>query len=63
MAEQEHPEIADFLRERGYSDEYIAKILAHLDQFDSKVKRESFFDAMATGELDLDSLVKDALKS
>ena len=58
----ERPEISAWLAERGYPPAAIEKILERLDRFDSKINRESVFDAMETGELDMDSLIKDALK-
>jgi hypothetical protein len=58
----ERPEIKDWMRQHGYSEEEIAKILVKLDDFDSKVNRESLFDAIETGELDMDALIKDVLK-
>jgi hypothetical protein len=57
----EHPEIAQWLSERGYPPEAIQRILQRLDQFDEKINRESVFDAMETGELDMDALIKEAL--
>jgi hypothetical protein len=59
---QERPEITDWLVERGYPPAAIAKILERLQQFDSRTQRESIFDAMETGELDMDAIIKDALK-
>ena len=58
----ERPEIQDWLSQRGYSAKQIAKILVKLDDFDSKINRQSVFDAIETGELDMDALIKDALK-
>ena len=57
----ERPEIEGWLAERGYTPAVIEKILQRLDQFDAKVNRESVFDAMETGEFDMDALIKDAL--
>lgn len=62
MESEDRPEIAEWLRARGHSDEHIEKILRQLDEFDSQINRESFFDAMETGELDIDAIVRDALK-
>ena len=39
----------------------VEKILERLDQYDSRVNRESVFDAMERGELDMDALIKEAL--
>jgi hypothetical protein len=58
----ERPEITEWLSQRGYSAKQIAKILVKLDEFDSKINRQSVFDAIETGELDMDALIKDALK-
>jgi hypothetical protein len=58
---QPRPEIEQWLAERGYPPAAIAKILERLDHFDTKINRESVFDAMETGELDMDALIKDAL--
>ncbi len=58
----ERPELQEWLSQQGYSAEQIAKIRRKLDDFDSKTNRESIFDAMETGELDMDALIKDALK-
>lgn len=57
----ERPEIEQWLAEHGYPPEVVQRILARLDQFDAKVNRESVFDAMETGELDMDALIKEAL--
>ena len=61
MMSKDRPEIAEWLRDRGHSAEHIVKILKQLDEFDAEITRESFFDAMETGELDIDAIVKDAL--
>jgi hypothetical protein len=57
----EHPEIEQWLTEHGYPPEAIHRILVRLDEFDAKINRDSVFDAMATGELDMDALVKEVL--
>jgi hypothetical protein len=57
----DRPEIAEWLAERGYPPAAVAKILERLDQYDSRINRESVFDAMAKGEFDMDALIKEAL--
>ncbi|MGD9724579.1 MAG: hypothetical protein AB7O59_04060 [Pirellulales bacterium] len=57
----QRPEIEQWLSEHGYPPEAVEKILERLDQYDSRVNRESVFDAMAKGEFDMDALIKDAL--
>jgi len=59
---QERPEIRQWLAERGYPPEAIEKILQRLDRFDLKVNHDSVFDALETGEIDMDALIKDALE-
>ena len=58
---KQRPEIEQWLADRGYPPEAIERILQRLDQFDEKINRESVFDAMETGELDMDALIKEAL--
>jgi hypothetical protein len=58
---QKRPEIEQWLADRGYPPAAIEKILQRLDQYDSRVNRESVFDAVAKGEFDMDALIKDAL--
>jgi hypothetical protein len=58
----EQPELQEWLSERGYSAKQITRILVKLNEFDSKTNRESVFDAMETGELDMEALIKDALQ-
>lgn len=58
----DRPEIQQWLAERGYPPAAIEKILERLDRFDSKINRDSVFDAMETGELDMDALIKEALQ-
>jgi hypothetical protein len=57
----ERPEIEKWLAERGHSPDDIEKILERLDRWDAQANRESVFDAMETGELDMDALIKEAL--
>ena len=57
----DRPEIQQWLAERRYPPAAIEKILERLDRFDSKINRDSVFDAMETGELDMDALIKEAL--
>ena len=57
----DRPEIEQWLTDRGYPAAAIEKILERLDSYDSRVNRESVFDAMAQGELDMDALIKEAL--
>ena len=53
----ERPEISKWLDNRGNQPAANDK-----DRFDSKINRDSVFDAMETGEFDMDALIKDVLK-
>ena len=57
----ERPEIEQWLADRGYPAGAIEKILERLDHYDSRINRESVFDAMEKGEFDMDALIKEAL--
>ena len=57
----ERPEITQWLADRGYPPAAIEKILQRLDQYDSRINRESVFDAMEQGDFDMDALIKEAL--
>ena len=58
----DRPEIRQWLTDRGFLPADVEKILDHLDQYDSRINRESVFDAMEAGEFDMDALIKEALK-
>ncbi len=57
----DRPEIRQWLVERGFSRDEIEKILMRLDQFDSTMTRDAVFDAIASGEIDMEAIVKEAL--
>jgi len=52
---QDRPEIEQWLAERGYPPAAVQKILERLDQYDSRVNRESVFAAMEQGDFDMDA--------
>lgn len=58
---QPRPEIEQWLRDRNYPQSAIDKILERLDRFDAQANRDSVFDDISTGELDMDALIKEAL--
>ena len=61
MSDQ-HSEIREWLAGRGYPPAAVERILTRLDEFDFKAKRDSLFDAIETGEIDIEAIIKDALK-
>ncbi len=58
---QKRPEIEEWLAERGYPPSAIEKILERVDQYDSRVNRESVFAAMEQGEFDMEAVIKEVL--
>jgi hypothetical protein len=57
----ERPEIRQWLADKGYPPAAIDKIIERLDQYDLRVNRESVFDAVDAGEIDMEALIKEAL--
>lgn len=55
------PEIRKWLEDQGYSSEEIEKIQGRLADYDETVVRGAMFDAINTGELDLEALIQHAL--
>lgn len=56
------PEISHWLSDKGYTEVQIEKILRQLDRYDEQVKRESFFDDLASGDFDMAAIIKEALE-
>lgn len=61
MADYSDAELIVYLKDEGYNQSDIEKILAKLRKYDSSVFRDSVFDAIETGGFDLRSLVDEAL--
>ena len=55
-------EIAEWLTGFGYTPEQIQKIMRRLHQYDVRVTRESLFDAIGSGEINLEKFIQDALE-
>ena len=53
--------IDQFLVERGHSPDEIEKIKEHLAKLDDEMFHDSVFDSIASGKIDLDAIVKEAL--
>jgi hypothetical protein len=54
--------LAEFLQQRGHSEEEIAKITKRLAEHDVESMRESIFDSIAGGTFNLDDIIKQALE-
>jgi hypothetical protein len=57
-----NPAIVEFLQQRGYTEEEIARILARLADHDDKTVRDALFDSIGKGSLDLDAIIREVLK-
>ena len=53
--------LAEFLQQRGHSEEEIARITKRLAEHDAESMRESIFDSIAAGTFNLDDIIKQAL--
>jgi hypothetical protein len=53
--------LVEFLKERGHTEEEIAKITKSLAQHDTESARESIFDSIAAGTFNIDDIIKKAL--
>ena len=53
--------IDEFLAERGHSPDEIEKIKQHLAKLNDEMYHDSIFDSIASGQIDIDAIVKEAL--
>jgi hypothetical protein len=60
--EDDYVQLADFLRERGHTEQETVKIIERVRLYEEETKLDSVMDSIGTGHLDLVSLIKDALK-
>jgi len=55
------PAIAQWLKEKGYSDEEVQKILAKLAEHDHQTLSDAVFDSIGDSDRTLDQIIGDAL--
>jgi hypothetical protein len=55
-------EVQQWLVERGHSKAEIDKIFDRLREFDSKITHDALFDDLASGNIDMEALIQEALK-
>jgi hypothetical protein len=53
--------VVEWLKQRGYRDDEIAKIMARLADHDDKTVHESVFDSIGRGSMTLDDIIRQAL--
>jgi hypothetical protein len=61
-SEESNASIADWLKERGYSQEQTQKILAKLAQYDDETMRDAIFDSIGGSGKTLDEMISDLLR-
>ena len=65
MSEQPKPDpkdaIVEWLQQRGYREEEVAKIMAKLASHDDKTIHEAVFDSIGRGSMSLDDIIREAL--
>jgi hypothetical protein len=54
--------IADWLRNQGYAEEEIQKILTRLADYDHQTLTDAVYDSIGGGGQTLDQLIQDVLK-
>lgn len=57
----DYVQLADFLSERGHSESEIGLIVAKVKEYEEHTQLNSIMDSIGTGNLDLTSLISEAL--
>jgi hypothetical protein len=57
-----NPAITEWLQQKGYSSEEIARIMARLADYDDKTVRDAVFDSIGQGSMTLDAIIREALQ-
>jgi hypothetical protein len=60
--DDDNAQLVEYLKQRGHSDEEVAKILARIAEYDKDTVRQSVFDSIDQGQFDLDAIIKEALE-
>ncbi|TWU24573.1 hypothetical protein [Bythopirellula polymerisocia] len=63
MSDTQHDQLVTWLKEQGHTPDEIKKILAKVAEYDARTLRESVFDSINSGTIDLAALVKEALEA
>ena len=61
MSEPQHAQLVAWLESQGHSPAEIEKILAKVAEYDARMVRESIFDSINSGTIDLAAIVREAL--
>lgn len=60
--DDDYIQLADFLRERGHTEQETTKIIQRVKQYEEETQLDSVMDSIGAGRLDLVSLINEALK-
>lgn len=59
--DDDYLQLADFLRERGHSEEELVKIIARVKDYEQETQTDSVMESIGAGNLDLVSIINEAL--
>jgi hypothetical protein len=62
-ADESRQQIIEWLKERGHDETEVAYILNRLNQYDKLTTVDALMDAIAQGEVDLESYVEEVRKN
>lgn len=63
MQQPWYDQLAELLRDRGHTEDDIATILAHVKGRDLQTQQDSIMDSIGLGDIDLDTVIKEALRT
>lgn len=62
MSDAQHAELIAWLEEQGHTPAEIEKVMAKVAEYDAHTVRESIFDSINSGTIDIAEFVREALK-
>jgi hypothetical protein len=61
MSDSRHAELIAWLEEQGHAPDEIEKVMAKVAKYDDQTVRESIFDSINSGAIDIAEFVREAL--
>ena len=62
MADIQNAQLIAWLEEQGHSVAEIEKIMVKVAEYDAQTVRESIFDSISSGTIDIEKFVREALE-
>ena len=62
MADIQNAQLIAWLEEQGHSGAEIEKIMVKVAEYDAQTVRESIFDSISSGTIDIEKFVREALE-